>query len=98
MDIYKTWKGRYVLQTTGPKSFKRFITLNPNHNVLLINKINGLVNKAHFEDVMKNKQSYYFISLQTSSWLKELGVKDNSDKEDARNKLMEWVEKDLSHR
>ena len=25
LKVYETWKGRYVLQTTGPKCFKRFL-------------------------------------------------------------------------
>jgi mannosyltransferase OCH1-like enzyme len=97
MDIYKTWKGRYILQTTGPQSFKRFIKLHPNPNLIMCNKINGLVNKKHFEDVMKNKHSYYFISLQTSSWLKSLGVKDYKDKDAFRDKITKWLEKDLTN-
>lgn len=28
ISIYKTWKARYVLQTTGPRSLKRFMKVN----------------------------------------------------------------------
>ena len=37
-----------------------------------------------------------FISLQTTTWLKSIGLKDYKEKDDFRKKLIEWLEKDLN--
>ena len=64
IDIYNTWKSRYVLQTTGPKCLSRFIkknklcleTYNVNNSTTNPNKMNLEFN----ED---------FISYPSGSWI-----------------------------
>ena len=73
LKIYDTWKGRFVLQTTGPRSFKRFITLYKNPQLKYV-EINSLITPADLENTKKNIYKYPFITLQTSSWLESVGT------------------------
>lgn len=64
VDIYKTWKCRYVYQTTGPYSFSRFVKINK----LLIDKyiINEPTTKDNNLNLNGNED---FISHPSCSYL-----------------------------
>jgi mannosyltransferase OCH1-like enzyme len=65
IDIYKSWKVRYVLQTTGPKSFSRFIkTKKIPHDTYNVN--NSTTNPPQFN--LEGKED--FISYPSGSWIK----------------------------
>ena len=64
IDIYKTWKCRYVYQTTGPFSFTRFVKINK----LLIDKYN--INEPTTKNNMLNLNGDEdFISYPSCSYL-----------------------------
>jgi hypothetical protein len=70
VKIYDKWKARYVLHTTGPKAFSKFMKQNPNPN-LHIAEENSIITKKDIEDTMKNKDKLPFISLIEGSWLEK---------------------------
>jgi len=83
LPIYDTWKARYVFQTTGPRSFKRFLNMNKD-KFKVVNKINRL-NYRGDEDGWREND---FVTLQTSSWMEAMGVKQ-------KNKLKYTLQKEI---
>lgn len=64
--IYDTWKGRYVLQTTGPRSLARFLKehkIVP--NMYLKNHATKYNNKLTLNETGKED----FLSIRGSTWL-----------------------------
>jgi hypothetical protein len=93
IKVYENRKGRYVLNTTGPYAFKRFLKMNPNPKVELI-PMNRFVEADTIDDTMKaiKSKKYPFITLQTTSWLESIGVKEHyTDKIDNRQKIMDML-------
>jgi len=77
MRIYDTWKGRFVLQTTGPKSYKRFLDKyhknDPDIKIINILSIYDATTASRF---MNEYKKYPFVSMATSEWLKLSGMKE----------------------
>ena len=62
IEIYKTWKGRFVLQTTGPKFLSRFVKkVFPNYQP------KKLVYTKWNKD---EKDTYYIEDYKLNSWIK----------------------------
>jgi mannosyltransferase OCH1-like enzyme len=91
MKIYKTWKGRFVLQTTGPKSFERFIKLYyKNDPSIEFVEVGTILTTKDAKEVFKNMNKFPFISLQTSEWLSSIGSKElQTHKKEFVEKLMD---------
>lgn len=94
MDVYNVWKGRYVLNTTGPAAFRRFLKLTKNPNVVLI-PMNRFCEQDTIDDTVEaiKSKKYPFITLQQSGWLESLGVKDHYKKDATRDKIMALLTK-----
>jgi len=91
LPIYKVWKARYVFQTSGPHSFKRFIKKHKD-KFKIVEKINRL-NKRGDENGWEEND---FVSLQCSSWLNSMGVKQtNRIKYTLQNEILNNKDKPL---
>ena len=62
MDIYEKWKGRFIMQTTGPKFLSRFIK-----NTLPKYKPMKLVYTKFQSD---SKEGFYLQDFKLNSWIK----------------------------
>lgn len=92
IKIYDKWKARYVLNTTGPYAFKRFINKFPNKN-MQFKEINRIAGEEQINYSIKNKNKFPFFTLGEASWLeKDTTKKDVLDK---RIKLREDFLKSL---
>jgi hypothetical protein len=90
IKVYKVWKGRFVLNTTGPYSFKRFMKENPNPNLKMV-EMNRFIDEKSIQDTINGlkKGKFPFITLQQSGWLESIGSKEIYDKDrDALIKLL----------
>tara|TARA_R110002167_G_scaffold99886_4_gene261252 strand:- start:441 stop:2306 length:1866 start_codon:yes stop_codon:yes gene_type:complete len=65
LEIYDKWKARYVIQTTGPRAFKRFVDMNKT-KFEIVNKINQLN-----DETWKDND---FVTLGCCSWMNLLGI------------------------
>ena len=65
-DIYKTWKGRLVFQTTGQYMLKRVLK-NDNNILTNIIQTNNYGKKIDYK-----KNEYYFLDYNASVWYKEI--------------------------
>ena len=72
IEVYKTWKMRYVHQTTGPKSFKRFLK-GKKYKILKLNKP-GNTNQPNPQLNLKGDEE--FISYPSCSYSKAFNVKN----------------------
>jgi hypothetical protein len=93
IKVYENRRGRFVLNTTGPYAFKRFIKLKPNPNIELIpmNMLAGEKEGIDTINAIKTKK-YPFITLQQVGWLESVGIKDQyKGKEEFRQKIMNML-------
>lgn len=61
MKIYNTWKGRFVLQTTGPKFLSRFIRKNaPAIKPMRL---------AHTKWSVDSQEDYYIKDFKANTWI-----------------------------
>ena len=73
IDIYNTWKGRFVLQTTGPKFLARFIKkVFPKYKPLKL---------VYTKWSNGNKENYYIEDYKLNTWV-------NKDKHDNWKKVI----------
>ena len=66
MKIYKKWKGRFVLQTTGPKMISRFVKKRYSERIPLQNIVYTKWNRD-------KKTGYYIQDLKLNSWVVKKG-------------------------
>lgn len=91
IKIYETWKGRYILNTTGPYAFKRFLIkyYNKDPNIKLV-EVGTIIKPDDVKHQIKNLNKFPFIGLQTTEWLSTIGKKENyKHKDEARKQLMD---------
>lgn len=97
MKIYETWKARFVLQTTGPASFKRFLDKyhKGDDNILYENmETIGSGKKEDFLMLKSKLKQLPFVSLQQTGWLESIGIKEAyKDKAERREELLELLKK-----
>ena len=61
IEVYKTWKGRFILQTTGPRFLSRYFkTKFPKYKPLRIAKT-----KHHQQD----KKDFYVMDYKMNTWI-----------------------------
>ena len=72
MDIYKVWKLRYVHQTTGPKSFGRFLK-GKDFKILKLNKPSSTL-QSKLDLNLKGDEE--FISYPSCSYSESFGLKN----------------------
>tara|TARA_R110002020_G_C16259563_1_gene770378 strand:- start:399 stop:1076 length:678 start_codon:yes stop_codon:yes gene_type:complete len=72
IDVYKDWKLRYVHQTTGPRSFSRFLR-NKDYDILKLNKP-GNTNQKNPKLNLKGDEDY--ISYPSCSYSESFGIKN----------------------
>lgn len=92
IKVYENRRGRFVLNTTGPFAFKRFIKLKPNPNIELI-PMNRFVEANTIEDTIKaiKTKKYPFITLGMAGWLESIGIKDFKNKIENRDKVLNML-------
>lgn len=67
-ETYKVWKGRFVMQTTGPKMLSRAVKLSNPYD-LKIHR--GLVYTKHHEEQNISRDGYYFRDHKTNTWIND---------------------------
>jgi hypothetical protein len=90
IKVYNTWKGRFVLNTTGPRSFKRFLVkYHKNDPNIKYVEVGTILTPDDVKYQLKNIDKLPFLGFQTSEWLNTIGVKEAySHKEKAREELL----------
>jgi hypothetical protein len=88
VKIYSSWKNRYILQTTGPLSFKRYLKEYPTDKIQF-KEINRIATEDDIKNSIKNKDKFPFFTLGTVSWIE----KDYTEKKviDMREKLRDNI-------
>lgn len=91
IDVYKSWKARYVVHTTGPRSFKRFYEKNK-ECFILRREMNIVINNKQSIETIKK---YPFVSLQTATWFESIGIKDKyfDEKKTGRNNIINYLKR-----
>lgn len=97
MKIYDTWKGRFVLQTTGPKSFKRFLDkYHKNDADIKRIPILSIYDATTARKFLGEYRKYPFVSMATSEWLKLSGMKEiYGTKKEVRDEILDDLYKVL---
>jgi len=80
IEVYNTWKARFVLQTTGPKFLSRILkdvlpSYKPEH-LVYIDTENAMQKEWRFETKIKSKDGYYFEDYKAGTWLPNLKKDD----------------------
>lgn len=90
MKIYETRKARYVIQTTGQNSFKRFLdTYHKKDNNIIYTEMGTILRQNDFERLKENIKTLPFVSLQMTEWLGSIGRKEtNKEKVKAREEIL----------
>lgn len=70
-SIYEQWKIRYVFQTTGPQSFRRFLRNEPNCDINHLRTIQFKEGISFKDEEYKNKY-YQFLSYFSVSYKKDI--------------------------
>lgn len=89
MKVYDVRKGRFVLNTTGPRSFKRFVDKHKEH--FIMREMNRLMTDADLKYTIKNKKRFPFITFQTSTWLDSVGSKEVHNKKELGKALYDAI-------
>jgi hypothetical protein len=95
INIYKTWKLRYVLNTTGPNSFRNFLEKNPNKNIIF-KEMNRITSDSDINYSIKNKEKFPFFTLGTVSWMPKdyTNSKIKTKRDDLRKEILKGYGKD----
>jgi mannosyltransferase OCH1-like enzyme len=89
MKVYDVRKGRFVLHTTGPRSFKRFI--DAHKEPFIMREMNKLMTEADLKHTLKNKEMFPFITFQASTWLDSIGSKEIHNKKELGKTLYKAI-------
>ena len=68
IDVYKNWKARFVLQTTGPRYFSKTLK----HIYPAYRPLENLVYTEWKNAKPNNKKDYFFANYVTGGWLESM--------------------------
>jgi len=93
MEIYDTWRARFVLQTTGPASFKRFLDkYHKGDENVLFEEMGTILNVDDYARLKSRLKELPFITLQQTGWLDSVGrTETNTKKVKRREELLDLL-------
>jgi mannosyltransferase OCH1-like enzyme len=92
MKIYDTWKARYVFNTSGPNSFKRFLNKYHKRDEDILYENMETINEYEVSVLKPKLKRLPFVSLQQAGWFSSMGVKGNTDLSNLKKKREELLD------